>query len=181
MSFCMIKRDENGYHDSRRHINWCKTRALASIFCSVLVLACTQRAVAKDVAVVLNKNVKIQSITMSDLVKVCKGQMSRWPDGRLLTLVILDPESPEMRVVVQKVYKLTPSDVRTLIMTTNHTRTNRRSMIMVVSSAAELVRTVESLPGAIGLVDVYSITGGISVLKLEDKLPLQPGYWLHGN
>ena len=177
----MMKHYKNGFHDPRRRLNWCKTRALAWIFCWVLVLACTQRAAAKDVAVILNKNVKLQSITMAELVKICKGQTSRWPDGRSLTLVILDPDSPEMKVVVQKVYNLAPADIRALILTTSHSRTTRHSTIMVAGSAAELVRTVESLPGAIGLVDVYSITGGISVVKVEGKLPFEPDYWLHGN
>jgi hypothetical protein len=31
------------------------------------------------------------------------------------------------------------------------------------------------------LVDVYSITGGVNVLKIGGKLPLEPGYSLHGN
>jgi hypothetical protein len=30
-------------------------------------------------------------------------------------------------------------------------------------------------------VDVYSINGGINVLKIGGKLPLEPGYPLHGN
>jgi hypothetical protein len=37
------------------------------------------------------------------------------------------------------------------------------------------------MPGAVGVVDVYSITGGINVLKIDGKVPLDPGYVLHGN
>jgi hypothetical protein len=33
----------------------------------------------------------------------------------------------------------------------------------------------------VGLVDVYSINGGVTVLKVGGKLPLEPGYALHGN
>jgi hypothetical protein len=40
---------------------------------------------------------------------------------------------------------------------------------------------VESMPGAVGLVDVYSITGSVSVVKIGGKLPLESGYQLHGN
>ena len=52
---------------------------------------------------------------------------------------------------------------------------------MVVNSDKDLVEAVESTPGAVGLVDVYSITGGITVLRVESKLPLEAGYPLHGN
>jgi hypothetical protein len=40
---------------------------------------------------------------------------------------------------------------------------------------------VESTPGAIGLVDIYSITGAVQVIKIGGKLPLESGYLLHGN
>jgi len=33
----------------------------------------------------------------------------------------------------------------------------------------------------VGLVDVYAITGGVTVVKVGGKLPLEPGYALHGN
>ena len=34
---------------------------------------------------------------------------------------------------------------------------------------------------AIGVVDVYSINSSVAVVKLAGKLPLEPGYVLHGN
>ena len=171
-------------HDgAKERLSNCRARGstlLGIAISCVLILACSRNAMASDVAVVLNKNVKMQSITMSDLVKICKGDTSHWADGQALTLVILDPELPEMKVVVQKIYKLTPAEVRSLFTTANRAATNRHLMTMV-DSPAELVRVVASKSGAIGLVDVYSITGAVSVLKVDDKLPLQPGYSLHGN
>ena len=152
---------------------------VAAIFCG-LVLACAPGAMASDVAVILNKDVNLQSVSTSDLIKICKGDMNHWPDGQALTLVILEPELPAMRVVNEKVYKLTAAEVRALFTGTNRVAANRHSMIMV-GSAAELVRVVALKPGAIGMVDVYSINGTVSVLKVDEKLPLEPGYWLHAN
>jgi hypothetical protein len=39
---------------------------------------------------------------------------------------------------------------------------------------------VGSTRGAIGLVDVYSITHDVKVLKIDDLLPLETGYLLRG-
>ncbi len=50
-----------------------------------------------------------------------------------------------------------------------------------MNSPEAVVQRVESTPGAVGIVDVYSITSGVTVLKVAGKLPLQPGYALHGN
>jgi hypothetical protein len=40
---------------------------------------------------------------------------------------------------------------------------------------------VEAIPGAVGLVDVYSINSRVNVLKVDGKLPLEQGYFLQGN
>ena len=52
---------------------------------------------------------------------------------------------------------------------------------MIVDSDEELVNKVASTPGAVGVVDVYAINSSISVVRLAGKLPLEPGYWLHGD
>ena len=51
----------------------------------------------------------------------------------------------------------------------------------MVGSDEDLVNQVASLPGAIGVVDVYSINSSVAVIKIAGKLPLEPGYLLHGN
>jgi hypothetical protein len=33
----------------------------------------------------------------------------------------------------------------------------------------------------VGVVDVYSINSSVAVIKIGGKLPLEPGYLLHGN
>jgi hypothetical protein len=70
--------------------------------------------------------------------------------------------------------------VSALITAANHGRVNHPA-IVVTSSDEDLVKKVESTPGAVGLVDVYSITGGVTVLRVGGRLPLEPGYALHGN
>jgi len=119
-------------------------------------------------------------MTVADLAKICKAEVKRWPDGKPITFVTRNPDAPEMKILVEKVYEMTADDVMSLITAANHGRNNRPA-IVVVSSDQEVVRTVESTPGAVGVVDVYSITGGVSVVKVGGKLPLEPGYALHGN
>ena len=71
-------------------------------------------------------------------------------------------------------------EVAELVASANHGRLNHPA-ILVVSSDEELVNKVASIPGAIGVVDVYAINSGVAVLKVAGKLPLEPGYLLHGN
>jgi ABC-type phosphate transport system substrate-binding protein len=155
-------------------------RVQSVLWIFVFALACAHGALAKDIALVSHKDNAAKNMPLSDLVKICKGQTGRWPDGRLLTLITRDPASSDMHVVLQKVYGMSPEEVADLIASANHDRTDRPA-IVVVNSDELVVKRVESTPGAVGLVDVYSITSGVNVLRVGGKLPLEPGYPLHGN
>lgn len=135
---------------------------------------------ARDLAIVSNKTNPVSTITLVDFVKVAKGQTNRWPDGKSVTFIMRAPSAPEMRLFLEKVYELPESEVKGLIVAANHGRMGHPA-IMVVDSDEELVNKVASLPGAVGVVDVYSINSSVAVVRLAGKLPLEPGYWLHGN
>ena len=147
---------------------------------STFVLLSASLASARDLALVSNKSNALAAITLPELVKVCKAQTDHWPDGKPVTFVMRSPSVPEMRVVLEKVYGMSESEVSGLIVASNHGRVNRPA-ILVVHSDDELVDKVATLPGAIGVVDVYSINSSVAVLKIAGKLPLEPGYLLHGN
>jgi ABC-type phosphate transport system substrate-binding protein len=146
----------------------------------LLVAAMATPARAKDLALISNKTGGIGDITMADLVKVCKGQTGRWPDGKLVTLIIREPGSADMKIAVEKIYSLTPQELRELVTVANHGRVDRPAII-VANSDEDVIHRVQSSPGAVGLVDVYSITGAVNVVKIGGKLPLEAGYPLHGN
>ena len=146
----------------------------------LIALLSAAPAAARDIALVANKSTPADSMTLAELVKVCKAQTNRWPDGKPVTFIMRAPSAPEMTVVLQKVYGLSEGDVSNLIVHANHGRANHPA-ILVVSSDEDLVNKVASTPGAVGVVDVYSINSSVAVVKIAGKLPLEPGYLLHGN
>ena len=79
----------------------------STLWVIALAVACAQVAFAKDVALISNKANTLKNLTFPDLVRICKGQMGHWPNGRPVTLVTRDPSSPDMRIVLQKVYGMT--------------------------------------------------------------------------
>lgn len=137
-------------------------------------------ASARDLALVSNKSNALGAITVADLVRVCKAQNNRWPDGKPVTFVMRSPSAPEMKLVLEKIYGMSEGEVSGLIVSSNHGRTNHPA-IVIASSDDDLVNKVASIPGAVGVVDVYSINSSVSVVKIGGKLPLEPGYLLHGN
>lgn len=146
----------------------------------VLVLLVATLAQAKDVALITNKGSAVASVTMADLIKLCKGQTARWPDGKTVTLVVRDPNSADMKMIVEKIYSMAPAAVNELIASANHER-GAHATIVVAASDDDLVHKVAATPGAVGLVDVYAINSSVDVMKIGGKLPFEPGYPLHGN
>ena len=134
-------------------------------------------AAIKNLAVVMSTGSKLSDVPLADLIKLCKGIQKAWPDGKSFTLVIKNPESPEMRVAVQKLFGDPSGDPKTAIAKLNESRVT----VKIVGSDEELLRVVESTPGAVGILDVYSINSSVKVLHVDGKLPFDVGYALKGN
>ncbi len=146
----------------------------------LFLAASVSLASARDLALVSNKTNTVTVMTVPDLIKICKAQTNRWPDGKPVTFIMRAPAVPEMRLLLEKVYGLPEAQVKELIVSANHGRANHPA-ILVVDSDEDLVNKVASIPGALGVVDVYAINSSVEVLKLAGKLPLEPGYLLHGD
>jgi ABC-type phosphate transport system substrate-binding protein len=146
----------------------------------IFVLLGASLAAARDIALVSNKSNALGALSVADLVKLCKAQTTHWPDGKPVTFVMRSPSAPEMKMVLEKVYGMSQGELNSLIVTSNHGRPAHPA-ILVATSDDELVNKVASTPGAIGVVDVYSINSSVAIVKIGGKLPLEPGYLLHGN
>jgi hypothetical protein len=150
---------------------------LAAMLCVAALLAGSAVAAVKNMAVVASAGSKMQDVPLAELAKLCKGTQKAWADGRSFTLVMKDPESPDMHVAVQKLFGVPASEVKSAIAKLNETRT----VVRVVESDEDLLRTVEAMPGAVGILDVYAINSAVKVLRVDGKLPFDMGYALKGN
>src|SRR6266568_4244508 len=88
-------------------------------------------AAARDFALVSNKANSVSAITLPDLIKVCKGQNNRWPDGKSVTFIMRNPSAPEMKFFLEKVYELPEAQVKDLISNANHGRTGHPAVMIV--------------------------------------------------
>ena len=139
-----------------------------------LVLFSGVSSEAKQLAVIVDKANNVSSMTAVDLTKMFKFDSHKWPDGRNVVVVLYDPTSPEMQTAIQKLYHMQPEEFKVLLAA-------HQSAVVIVHSEDELLKSVQSIPGAVGLVDVYSINSRVNVLKVDGKLPLEQGYFLKGN
>lgn len=140
----------------------------------LLVASLGASSEAKQLAVIVDKTNNLGGMSANDLAKVFKFDSHKWPDGRSVILILRDPSTPEMQTAIQKLYHMQVDEFKALLAA-------HQSGVIVVRTEEELLKSVESIPGAVGLVDVYSINSRVNVLKVDGKLPLEQGYFLKGN
>ena len=157
--------------DSRRNLLRCAMAAAALAILSAATLPAT-----KNMAVVTSAGSKLSDVPLTELVKLCKGTAKTWSDGKSFVLILKSPDLPEMHGVLQKLFGA-GTDPKAAIAKLNESR----QAVKIVDSDDELLRAVESTPGAIGIVDVYAITSSVKVLRIDGKLPFDVGYALKGN
>src|SRR6266403_2190542 len=150
---------------------------IAAMLCVSALLAGSAAPAIKNMAVIASAGSKLQDVPLAELAKLCKGAQKTWADGRNFTLVMKDPESPDMHVAVQKLFGMPGGEVKSAIAKLNEART----VVRVVESDEDLLRTVEATPGAVGVLDVYAINSAVKVLRVDGKLPFDVGYALKGN
>lgn len=150
---------------------------IAALICICSIAGGMSFAAIKNMAVVISAGSKVSDVTLADLVKMCKGAQKTWPDGKSFQLVLKNPEAPEMRTAVQRLFGDAGSDPRAAIAKVNESHLT----VKIVASDEDLLRTVEATPGAVGILDVYSINSSVKVLRVDGKLPFDIGYALKGN
>jgi phosphate transport system substrate-binding protein len=126
---------------------------------------------AHHMAVVVNKENKVQNVTSVQLAKIFKGEVRKWPDGRSVVLV-LHNSSPDEITTLEHLNKMTEAQVKALLAL-------RKDSLRTVGSDADVIDAVASTPGAIGFVEERSITDRVSVVKVDGKLPMESGYLPH--
>lgn len=142
----------------------------------LLVFICLAEgsSAAKQIAVIVHKENGTQDLSAAELTKIFKCDTRKWAAGGAITVVVRDPGSPEMELLLSNIYKISPDELRIFIAA-------HHSSVVIVDSNEAMLKAVETIPGAIGLIDVFRITQEVKVLKIDGKLPVEYGYFLRGN
>src|ERR1700761_2709347 len=155
-------------------------RVCVSVAAIALALLVAPRPVSpaiKNIAVVMSAGTKMDDVQLSELTKLCKGTQKTWIEGKNFTLVMTDPASPDMHGAIQKLFNMSPVDLKTALPKLNEGRV----VVRIVDSDTDLLQTVGATPGAVGIVDVYAINSSVKVIRIDGKLPFDVGYALKGN
>ena len=143
-------------------------------FVVVWLFACVPALQAKQLAVVTGNDNPVQTLSSADLQKLFALHTHTWPNGKPVIVVLRDPASSDMAMVLRKVLNMTPEQASAFVQA-------HKGSVVVADSDDAVIRFVSSNHGAIGVVDLYSLTKDVRVLKIDGKLPVEQGYFLRGN
>jgi ABC-type phosphate transport system substrate-binding protein len=147
-------------------------RLILALLVLVASLPCTVQA--RQLAIVTDKANTTSNLTATELAKIFTAHTRTWRDGKPVIVVMRDPSSADMQLVLRKLMNMTAELAHEFVLA-------HRDAIMVADSDDAVLRFVSTSPGAIGVVDLYSLTPGVNVLKIDGKLPVEQGYFLRGN
>ena len=148
-----------------------KARQLLLLVC---IFALATSAYARQFAVVADNDNTSTNLTSAELVKIFSGHTRTWADGKPVKIILRDPNSAEMELAARKLFNMTGDQARAFA--------RAHSDVMTIADSDEaVIRFVATTRGAIGLVDLYSLTKDVSVIKVDGKLPVEQGYFLRGN
>jgi ABC-type phosphate transport system substrate-binding protein len=147
-----------------------------------VVLCATPSRVAhaqavEPLAVVVNKGNPLSEVSISDLRRIYRGQRFRWSNGRRVTLVMRDPGTPERDAMLRVLYGIGEEEYRRVFLQAIFAGEAGDAPKMLASPNGVL-RFVFNVPGAIGYVRASEADSSVKILRVDGRLPGQPGYRL---
>ena len=131
-----------------------------------------------DVAVVVNSTVPVGEMSFTELRRVFLGERQFWSSNLRISLLLHAPAARERDVLLKTVYEMSEAQLR------QHWigkvfRAEAASAPQMFFSEEEIVQALATIPGSIAAVDATRLPRGLRVLKIDGRLPGEPGYRLH--
>ena len=130
-----------------------------------------------DIAVIVNKDLPVDSLPFTELRKILLGDRAFWTPGVKVTLLIRAPIARERDAAVKTVCDMSEAQFRQhWIAKVFRAESATGPRIVYTSDAA--IEAVGRTPGALAFVEAPAVTKAVKVLKIDGLAPGQSGYKL---
>lgn len=153
-----------------------KTLSLSILLIVSTSLLCGA-ADALDLAVIVNKENPIESLSSEELARIFKQEKQHWEQGKRIYFLMQETGSAEKEVVLRKIFKMDHEALKKFWLTKMF-RGEISSFPKTLRSNATVKRFISHSPMAIGYIDAAEIDDSVKVLSVEGKRPGEPGYFL---
>ncbi len=144
---------------------------IRSIYLAAFVLASLTPCFAHHTAVVVNKENAVENVTSAHLAKMIRGEIKKWSNGKNI-LLVLHKESAGETETLQRLNRMSTAEWKAFLVA-------HRDSIVFVDTDADVLKTVQAEPGAVGFIEVHSVNNTVNVVHVDGKLPMEFGYLPH--
>src|ERR1700757_4550793 len=132
-------------------------------------------ALEQNLAIVVNISNPIENLSMAELRKIFLGERSHWPNGRRITLVIMEPGQPERAAALSLICQMNESDFNNHFLHGLFTGEVFASP-KTLASPVGVRKFIFNVPGAIGYLRAKDVDASVKVIRVDERLPEDKGY-----
>jgi ABC-type phosphate transport system substrate-binding protein len=131
----------------------------------------------ESIAIVVNQENNIENLSLKDLRTVFLGERSHWPNGRRITLVMMEPGQLERKVILRDIYRMNETDFSRHFLQglfTGEVFVSPKTL----ASPVGVRKFIFNVPGAIGYVRAGDVDSTVKVVRIDGRLPDDKDYEL---
>jgi ABC-type phosphate transport system substrate-binding protein len=130
-----------------------------------------------NLAIVVNTSNPVENLSMKELRKIFLGERSHWPNGRRITLVMMEPGQPERKALIREVCQMNESDFSRHFL---HGLFTGEVFVSpkTLASPVGVREFIFNVPGAIGYVRATDVDASVKVVRVDGRLPDDKEYSL---
>ncbi|HEY7510584.1 MAG TPA: hypothetical protein VIG50_10035 [Vicinamibacteria bacterium] len=148
-------------------------RAILTGALSVLLAA--GAAEAGDVAIIVHRDNSQGGVTLAELSRLFRLDQQRWGTGEKVEVVLQVGGSAKEAVMLERVFRMRGADLKPFWLGKIY-RGELTAAPRVLASDAGVKHYVAANPRALGYVDSVMLDSSVKVLRVDGKLPGEPGY-----
>jgi ABC-type phosphate transport system substrate-binding protein len=152
-----------------------KQKPLAVLLGVICAVALAQKAPDVDIAVVVHPDTPITNLSVAEVRKVFLGDRQYWSTNVPVVLLIRAPVARERNVVLKTIYQMSDAQFKQYWIAKIF-RAESASAPKVVYSNDMANELVSAIPGAIAFIDSREVRPGAKIVRVDGKLPGEPGY-----
>jgi phosphate transport system substrate-binding protein len=129
----------------------------------------------ESLAIIVNRENPLENLSMNELRSVFLGERSHWPNGRRITVVMMESGQAERDTVVRDVCRMSESDLRRRFLQgllTGEVLVSPKTLATPVG----VRKFVFNVPGAVGYLRPEDVDDSVKVLRIDGHLPNEAEY-----
>lgn len=133
---------------------------------------------AENLAIVVNRSNPVDNLSTPELRRIFLGERGHWPNGRRITIVMIEPGQPERDVVLRDIFRMTETEF------SNHFLHGVFTGEVLVSpktlaTPVGVRKFVFNVPGAIGYLRSADVDASVKVVRIDERYPDDKAYPFH--